>query len=305
MVITDKSNDSRILRLIVGIQLGVLILAVPLYWAAGLTFKWSSVGGQLFIAGVFGAGAMLSRRDRNGVPQAFSAITLLLTAWLIMGPLQYLAAAWNRPLVDVYLLRADARLGVSWPAIDRWVTGHAITRHVLGLAYVSLLPQFVIVPLVLGWLNRTRLWQFVLQFQLAALGTVMLFAWWPASTPAQHGVHEWVSQANAMQQLFAVRAGALRLLDLTQATGLISWPSFHTAGALVVVWSLRKTWWFGPIVLLDGLLIAATVLLGVHYAVDVLGGMTVAGLVVASTEYLMSARTGFSTHEEVRRLSAA
>jgi len=292
MVNADKSDGSRILRLIVSIQLGVLVVAAPLYWVSGFTFRWSSVGGQLFIAGAFGLGAMLSRRDRNGVPQAIAAITLLLSAWLILGPLQYLAAAWNRPLVDAYLLRADAWLGVSWPAIDRWVAGHALARHVLGLAYLSLLPQFVLVPLVLGWLNRTRLWQFVLQFQLTALATVVLFALWPASTPAQHGVHEWVSQADAMQQLFAVREGALRVLDLTQATGLISWPSFHTAGALVVVWSLRKTWWFWPIVLLDGLLIASTILLGVHYAVDVLGGMGVVGLVVMSTKYLMSPRTG-------------
>src|SRR5215475_6567191 len=155
MVFTDKFDDSRMLRLIVSIQVAVLVLAVPLYWASGLTFKWSTVGGQMFIAGAFGAGATLSRRDRNGVPQAFSAITLLLTAWLIIGPLQYLAAAWNRPLVDAYLLRADAWLVVSWPAIDRWVTEHAMSRHVLGLAYASLLPQFVLVPLVLGWLNRT------------------------------------------------------------------------------------------------------------------------------------------------------
>jgi membrane-associated phospholipid phosphatase len=305
MVITDKSGDSRILRLILGIQLGVLALAVPLYWASGLTFKWSSVGGQLFIAGAFGVGAMLSRRDRNGVPQAMSAITLLLTAWLILGPLQYLAAAWNRPLVDAYLLRADAWLGVSPPAIDRWVTRHAMTRHVLGVAYLSLLPQFVLVPIVLGWLNRARLWHFVLQFQLTALTTVVLFALWPASTPAQHGVHEWVSQTDAMEQLFAVRAGALHVLDLTRATGLISWPSFHTAGALVVVWSLRKTWWFWPVVVLDALLIAATVLLGVHYAVDVLGGMAVVGLVVVLTQYLTSRRAGFSTQGDVHRLAAA
>ncbi len=259
----------------------------------------------MFIAGAFGVGATLSRRDRNGVPQAFSAITLLLTAWLIIGPLQYLAAAWNRPLVDDYLLHADAWLGVSRPAIDHWVTAHAMARRVLGLAYLSLLPQFVLVPLILGWVNRTRLWQFVLQFQLTAISTVVLFACWPASTPAQHGVHEWVSQANAMQQLFAVRSGALRVLDLTQATGLVSWPSFHTAGALLVAWSLRNTLWFWPIILLDGLLIAATVLLGVHYAVDVLGGVTVVAVVVVSTEYLMNARVELSTRADFQRLSAA
>jgi|SRR5215471_11708037 len=291
MVLTDKSRDSRILRWIISIQLGILLLAVPLYWASGLTFKWSSVGGQLFIASVFGAGAALSRRDRNGVPQAISAITLLLIAWLILGPLQYLAAAWNRPLVDAYLLRADGWLGVSWPAIDRWVAEHRMARHVLGLAYMSFLPQFVLVPLVLGWVNRPRLWEFVLQFQLTALGTVVLFAFWPASTLARHGIHEWMSSTDAMQQMFAVRTGALRVLDLNQATGLISWPSFHTSGALLVVWSLRKTWWFWPIVLLDALLIAATVLLGIHYAVDVLGGIGVVGLVVVSTKYLTSPRT--------------
>jgi membrane-associated phospholipid phosphatase len=305
MTSTAQSNDSRILRLIIGLQLGVLAVAVPLYWASGLTFKWSSVGGQLFIASTFGAGAALSRRDRNGVPQAMAAIALLLTAWLILGPLQYLAAAWNRPLIDTYLLRTDAWLGVSWRAIDGWVSEHVVFRHLLTLAYASFLPQFVLVPLVLGWVNRTRLWLFVLQFQLTALGTVVLFALWPASTTGQHGVHEWISSADAVQQLLAARSGALRVIDLTQATGLISWPSFHTAGALVVVWALRKTWWFWPIVLLDGLLIMSTVLLGIHYVVDVFGGIGVVGLVVVSTEYVINPRRESVTGADVQRLAAA
>jgi membrane-associated phospholipid phosphatase len=305
MVITDTPNDSRILRSILSVQVGALVMAVPLYWASGLTFEWSSVGGQLFIVATFGAGAILSRRDRNGVPQAVTALTLLLIGSLVIGPLQYLAAAWNRPLVDGFLLRADAWLGVSRPAIDQWVTAHVVTRRVLGLAYKSLLPQFALVPLILGWVNRTRLWQFVLQYQLTAISTVLLFALWPASTPAEHGVHEWVSQAHAMEQLFAARAGVLRVLDLTQSTGLVSWPSFHTAGALLVVWSLRKTWWFWPVAVLDTLLIAATVLLGIHYAVDVFGGMAVVGLVVVSTEYLMNPRRECITGEDVERLAAA
>lgn len=296
VAIGEKSSDLRMPYLIVSVQLGVLLVAVPLYWATGLTFKWSSVWGQMLIAGLFGAGAMVSRRDRNGVPQALWAITLLLTAWLITGPLQYLATAWNRPLVDAYLLRADAWLGVSWPAIDRWVTVHPISRRVLGLAYLSLLPQFVLVPIVLGWVNRIRLWQFVLQFQLAAIATVVLFALWPASTVGQHGIHEWLSADVAMQQFFAVRAGTLRVLDLTEATGLISFPSFHTAAALLVVWSLRQTWWFWPMLVIDALLIAATVLLGIHYAVDVLGGMAVVGLAIAHDLFLENRRRAAHHH---------
>jgi hypothetical protein len=277
-------NCRRLIQTILGVQIGVLICAAPLYWAAGLTFDWSSVLGQLEIAAVFGLGAALSQRDRNGVPQALWAVTFLLTAWLIFGPLQYLAAAWNRPLIDGWLLRADEWFRIPRPAIDRWLTIHPVARRVIGIAYTSFLPQFLIVPLVLGWVDRHRLWRFVLQFQLTALTTVVLFGLWPAGTPGLHGVHEWSSQQSAMDQLFSIRAGTMRVLDLTQADGLISWPSFHTAGALLVVWTLRGTWLFWPAVLVDGVLVAATVLLGLHYTVDVLGGIGAVALIVWVTE---------------------
>jgi hypothetical protein len=265
-------------------QIAAVICAAPLYVAAGLTFEWSSVGGQALIAAIFALGAIAAHRDTNGVPQALWAISLLLTAWLIFGPLQYVAASWNRPLIDGWLLRQDDRSGIARTSIDYWLTAHPTARHVIGLSYISFLPQFILVPIVLGWVDRRRLWRFVVQFQLIALFTVVLFGLFPAGTPALHGVHEWLSQASAMDQFFRIRAGTLRVIDLTEATGLISWPSFHTAGALLVVWTLRGTWFFWPILVVDGLLVVSTVLLGVHYVADVWSAIGLTVLVVWITE---------------------
>ncbi len=53
--------------------------------------------------------------------------------------------------------------------------------------------------------------------------------------------------------------------------GLISIPSFHTAGGLMVTWAFRHhRAWLVTFAVVNVLLIAATVLSGTHYAIDVL-----------------------------------
>jgi len=55
---------------------------------------------------------------------------------------------------------------------------------------------------------------------------------------------------------------------------LISFPSFHTAGALMVTWTFRhKRWFLVPLILLNIGLISATFMMGAHYFVDTLGGV--------------------------------
>ena len=62
-------------------------------------------------------------------------------------------------------------------------------------------------------------------------------------------------------------------------TGLVSVPSFHVAGALVLTWVVRHRWWvLVPVGLLNLALCAATVLSGAHYAVDVLISLGLFGL---------------------------
>jgi membrane-associated phospholipid phosphatase len=51
---------------------------------------------------------------------------------------------------------------------------------------------------------------------------------------------------------------------------MISFPSFHVAGALMVTWAFRRRHrWLMGLGLLNARLVAATVLTGAHYAIDV------------------------------------
>ena len=62
-------------------------------------------------------------------------------------------------------------------------------------------------------------------------------------------------------------------LTLQDMQGLISFPSFHTAAALAVTWSLRRQrfWIWMPIALVNVGLVSATVFLGLHYVTDLIG----------------------------------
>ena len=64
------------------------------------------------------------------------------------------------------------------------------------------------------------------------------------------------------------------MVRFDQIEGLVSFPSFHVAGALIATWAVRhRRGLFITFALLNAALIASTVLCGVHYAVDVVAAV--------------------------------
>jgi membrane-associated phospholipid phosphatase len=58
--------------------------------------------------------------------------------------------------------------------------------------------------------------------------------------------------------------------------GLVSAPSFHVLGAMCVTWAFRRRlWFFFPLLAVNVLLASATVLTGVHYAIDVVAAFVI------------------------------
>jgi membrane-associated phospholipid phosphatase len=85
----------------------------------------------------------------------------------------------------------------------------------------------------------------------------------------------------------ALRAGTMRSVALNQLEGLISFPSFHTAAALIFIWTLhtvRYVSWAG--IPLNLALIVATPTVGAHYFIDVVGGVVVAFAAIAASDVL-------------------
>jgi hypothetical protein len=198
-----------------------------------------------------------------------TGLILLLTN--LVTPAQYLAARLGRPLIDPWLAAGDALLGIHVPALTAWTRSSPYLPFILGWAYVSLIPQFVATVLLLGivYARVDRLWEYCLHFHVCLLITLAGLALFPAACVFQYyGFESTLPQARFIAHFNGLRSGTFTVLDFRDAEGLISMPSFHAAGGLFVTWAFRGMTAFVPFALLNLVMLAATVLTGAHYFVD-------------------------------------
>jgi hypothetical protein len=100
---------------LIGGQLAGVVLCVIAYRLLGLRLIWTGVP----IAFPLIAIALLSwiATRRTSATDAALAVALLLSCSLLVDLLQYAAIACGRPMIDGSLLRADALVGISVPAL--------------------------------------------------------------------------------------------------------------------------------------------------------------------------------------------
>ncbi|MGY4286176.1 membrane-associated phospholipid phosphatase [Bradyrhizobium sp. LM2.7] len=211
-----------------------------------------------------------------------SSAAQLLAFTAVSCVLIYLTVASNFPLIDRYLSGADAAVGFDWLAFFNWVQDHPNIKGVLGLAYASGIAQIatlLIVLNVLGMLERTA--EFVWLYILTLL-IVIPIAWlYPAESAWVHyGVTDRVD-AYHLADFSALRAGKMSEIALARANGLVTFPSFHTALGLILIYATRGIQFLFPLSLgLNALMIVSTLTAGGHYFVDVIGGTAVVPLAV-------------------------
>ena len=208
------------------------------------------------------------------VPETFLGVAAVIAASSWLGPAQYVAATLSRPLVDAQLAAMDAALGVNVGHLAMWTRAHPVVSLVLSIAYATLVAQFAIVQLVagLGLRDRSAVWEYAWHFTVCATVTLVSSALWPAASAFQYfGYTSTLPQGRFIAHFAALRAGTMASIDFQDLEGLISVPSFHVLGALMIMWVLRKHWLTRLIAIpVNVLLIAATVLSGAHYLVDAL-----------------------------------
>jgi PAP2 superfamily protein len=277
--------------LFVAVQLALLVLVAPLYGRFGLTFDWST-SAPMFAAQAGFLGAWLYFRRYRYDPRKSAALdvilgtTLLVTLTAIVAPAQYVAVALRRPLIDPHLAAADAAIGINVASLARWTAAHPSLTIGLALAYVSFLPQLFLPVVVLGLVFRERdaLWEFVFHYHFCLLATLIALALFPAACAFQYyGVASAFDQSRFVAHFGALRDGTFHVIAFTNMEGLISMPSFHVAGGLMVTWAFRRhRALFGPLALLNVVMIAATFLSGAHYFVDVVASCALFGVSAAA-----------------------
>lgn len=285
------------------------LVAVGVIWLADVV--WSHLAGirlahgsALLIAIAILLANLAFYRGRAGGERA-AAMTMGFVAFFAIASgetaLIYLAATADRPLIDSALAAGDAALGFDWLGWYQFVQAHDALRRVLDIAYATMGPQIVLCLVVLpmtGRFARNREW--IISFTMALTLAVILFGIFPAEGAwIEHGVRD-PAGLPYLQTLRALRAGQFTELRLDQLDGLITFPSFHIATAVLLIYASRGTPWMPLAIVLNITMAVAAISQGMggHYLMDGIGGIAVSLTGIAIAQLLarkVDSRTGVAT----------
>jgi membrane-associated phospholipid phosphatase len=186
----------------------------------------------------------------------------------------YLIVSTNAPLVDRSLSEWDQMLNFDWPAVFMWTKRQPRLDAVLAVAYQSVLPQICLVVPYLALTGRhRRLAEFNGVLIVAFLATATISGFFPAAGPFKYYSGVVHADISPLTQFEPLREGTLKVIDMANAQGLISIPSFHAIMAVLVAYAMRGTRLFLPFLALNAMVILSTPTRGGHYLVDVFAGV--------------------------------
>jgi hypothetical protein len=221
---------------------------------------------------------------------ALLAIAQLNAMIMLATPLTYIAASANLPVQDTNLARLDQLLGLDWRAYYRFVQERPALIPYVYLGYAMITWPTIGVPLLLASTRHyLRLQQFTLACILTVVATSFISSLMPAfGTYYEYGIAPEVPGFRAsgylvqLHELPFIRDGSLRKLDFNAMGGIITFPSFHAAAAVLSLWAFWAVWWMRPLALIANVgMLLATPLVGGHYFVDIIAGAALAVLAIA------------------------
>jgi membrane-associated phospholipid phosphatase len=300
---SDRSiRDDRLLSAVTSqTTLGIALLAALAMNLVGLScsFELSADTAVLLTSYVFLTVYVSFVRPNAELARVLICFGQLVVVILMGLLLTYAASAVPLPYRDAELHAINRWFGFDRANYLAFLRRHDALHDVLSFAYNSMMKQniLVLVAAILTWrLDRLRL--YIIAFAVAVTATAIIGGCIPAVNAMIYldGVSKEFSTLpegghSYFPVLDGLRNGTLRVIDFRSVEGLISFPSFHTANAILFVWALWPIRILRLVLVpLNLLLIAGTPLCGAHYAVDIVGGLAVACGAVAATNWLIHAR---------------
>ena len=216
---------------------------------------------------------------------ALLGLVLFAFAWMAATMLCHLMMTTRFPYADAVLAAWDERLGFNWRHYFRFVVESPEIRFMLAPSYNLFKPASLIAFLVLALSENPRRATFLFEaFFISSVLCILIGAFFPAEGATAHYLRATVPDdmvrylpglyhLDALQWL---REGQVVTIDPTRLPGLVTFPSFHTAGGIVVATAFWRTRWFIPVAVYTVCMIASTPIYGAHYAIDLVAGAVVA-----------------------------
>ncbi len=246
--------------------------------------------------------------DRVRNEAALGAL-LACTIFLIVFPagaslLSYLLMTVAGPRIDAQLAAVDGAFGFHWPQLMAFAARHPMLNRLLALAYISVLPQTVLLMLAMGWTKKSaELYAFSLALAAGAVITLAVWTCFPSfgafslytlpdAVAAKLGLVLGFDYGHDLVEMLKHGPGFISPAELR---GVVGFPSYHTVQALLLIrygWTLPR---LRPVVLpLNLAVLAATPIQGGHHLVDLAGGAVVAVVAIALADGSL-ARRGAAT----------
>jgi membrane-associated phospholipid phosphatase len=264
------------------------IFAIDVIWFLASDFTLSfnaAVGGFGSLLWVALAGLISRRYGFEKIGLALEACALPAIVGALMVILSVFLTPLSAPFADPLLVAADKALGFDWRDIFQLYDRYPLLTTLTEPAYNSLAPQVILIALALCSLGHCdRCWTFMTAWAIGILLSVAIYPFFPAegafvtfgyATDSLTGfdvINPWLI-GPLIEDL---RAG--RITDLADATkGLVSFPSFHFAAAVLFAWAgLAMRWVRIPLIVLNVVMGFSTIIMGAHYLIDLIGGGVVA-----------------------------
>lgn len=259
------------------------------YGALGVSLDLSHTAASLS-AMVATAGLMLLRpRFHERALGRFVDMMELLLLFAVVsaaGALaSYVVVMTSSGYVDETMAGIDRGLGFDWKAFYDFTATHSWYWPLSRFFYCSIFNTPFLLIGTLAWTDRAdRGRQFLMAFTVALAITIVLFHWFPArGTLAFYGARAdylpVVSWGEA-ETIPALRAG-VPSVDVSLLTGIVNFPSFHAASAILFIWgawSVKPLRWI--VLVTNVAMLIATPVEGTHYLIDVIGGISVASVAI-------------------------
>lgn len=265
-----------------------LALVAGFQLAEPFAFSANGMFGSVAMIGLLAAGSRFYTRYRSRPAFAVLLTSMMQIILFSMAAavLSYMVAAQGGPLWDERFGQWDRALGLDWLAYVRWVGDHPWIVQLYRWAYISLIPQLLVLVMALSISGKLRAIRILIcASMLAGIAAVLMSGLTPAISnyihlgltaadlPGLDPVAAYVHRADFL----GLRDGHLRTIDIMALQGIITFPSYHAALGLIYIWGFTR---LGPLgwvgATWPGVMLLATPVDGAHYFVDVFAGMLLA-----------------------------
>ena len=209
----------------------------------------------------------------------------LQIAWINLRLLNHLTMMLPFPYADGLLLGWDEILNSPWQEYFDFVVSNPMVFLTLDMSYTSLTSVSFATMIVLCFFRDVRRVRFFIEiFFTTAVFCIVVGAAFPAKAAVATLITD-ISGYNIdslpgiyhLEHLYRLRSfDPVVILNLNELPGLVTFPSFHTASGILLMFAFWRSRFFIPALVYSIIMIASTPIFGGHYFVDLISGTMVA-----------------------------